>query len=352
MGFDEHGSALSMPPLNAKDLPSTPYLRPHPPSTTLSALVLPLDDLGYARLWASSPQRTVFAHPQVLAAVGEVFGLTTHVVAAPDGEGLAAALPVFEKRRGPFKAAALPPLVPVVSPLLAEPLRENEVHARRSPLDVLLNHLGTRYAQASLLLHPTLTDARPLLWGGWSVTPRTTYVLNLLESEDVLQHWSDGPRRTARQHADTYTVVEDRAHTETAVALMEASYRRHGEELGLDSEAVRRLAWKLTDSGHARVFAAISHETDVHEAALVIAHDERTAYYWLAGSQPGPAMTVLLAHVLPRLRYDGITAFDFMGANVPSIAEFKRRFGARLTPYYHARYVGGRTLRVLDRLRG
>jgi hypothetical protein len=294
----------------------------------------------------------VFAHPHVVMAIGDAFGLSPTILAVPDGDGLAAALPVFEKRRGPFKVAALPPLVPVASPLLAEPLRENEIHARRSPLDAILTPLATRYAQTSLLLHPTLTDARPLLWGGWSVTPRATYVLDLMESEEVLGCWSDGPRRTARQHADAYTIVEDRAHTETAITLMEASYQRHGEDLGLNGEAVRRLAWALANSGHARVFAAISHETDVHEAALVVALDHRTAYYWIAGSQPGPAMTVLLAHVLPRLREDGLGLFDFMGANVPSIAEFKRRFGARLTSYYHARHVQGRTLRTLDRLRG
>ncbi|NNF59600.1 MAG: GNAT family N-acetyltransferase [Rhodothermaceae bacterium] len=287
-----------------------------------------------------------------MAAVAEAFGLTPTILAVPDGEGLTAALPVFEKRRGPFKAAALPPLVPVVSPLFAEPLREAEMHARRSPFDVLLDPLTTRYAQASLLLHPTLNDVRPLVWGGWSVAPRATYVLGLAGAEDVLGHWSDGPRRTARQHADAYTIVEDRAHAETAVTLMEASYHRHGTDLGLDGEAVRLLAWALADSGHARVFAAISHETDVHEAALIVAHDERTAYYWIAGSLPGPAMTVLLAHVLPRLRDDGLVLFDFMGANVPSIAEFKRRFGARLQPYYHARHIGGRALRTLNRLRG
>jgi hypothetical protein len=108
----------------------------------------------------------------------------------------------------------------------------------------------------------------------------------------------------------------------------------------------------LVEAGHARVFAAQARETSAPEAALVVAHDGQTAFYWIAGSDPGPAMTVLLAYTLPQLRHDGITTFDFMGANVPSIAEFKRRFGPALQIYHHVRHVGPRALRRLDRLRG
>lgn len=287
-----------------------------------------------------------------MAAAGEAFGLVPRIAAAPDGDALAAAVPLFEKRRGPFRAAALPPLVPVVSPLLAAPLRDADVHARRSPLDPILDLLTEHYHQASLLLHPSLTDVRPLAWSGWTATPRYTYHLDLAGEGDLLAGWSEGTRRTARQHEDAYTVVEDAAHAETAVALMEASYARHGEDLGLDGAAVRRFVRAVVAAGQARVFAAVSHETDVHEAALVVAHDEHLAHYWMAGSLPGPAMTVLLANVLPRLRADGLTVFDFLGANVRSIAEFKRRFGPRLVPYFHARHVGHPALRALERLRG
>ena len=87
-------------------------------------------------------------------------------------------------------------------------------------------------------------------------------------------------------------------------------------------------------------------------STLVALHDERTALDWIAGSRPGPAMTVLLAGVLERLAADGLERFDFGGANVPTIAEFKRKFGGHLVPYFHARHVGPPVLRLLDRFRG
>ena len=81
-------------------------------------------------------------------------------------------------------------------------------------------------------------------------------------------------------------------------------------------------------------------------------HDAQTAHYWIAGSPPGPAMTVLLGHTLPRLRDAGLQRFDFVGANTPSIAEFKRHFGPTLTPYFHLEKITRPELRLLRRLKG
>src|SRR5690606_39008926 len=161
----------------------------------------------------------------------EAFGLTPRLAAVPEGEGFSAALPVFEKRRGPLRAAALPPLTAHVTPLLAAPLKDADVHARRTALDALLDLLAARYHQAALLLHPSLTDARPLLWAGWRVTPRYTYTLDLgrLDRGD----WSQTTRWRVNKEATRYRIEEGPAFAEAAVAFTEAAYRRGGDALGL-----------------------------------------------------------------------------------------------------------------------
>ncbi len=297
---------------------------------------------AYADVWEASAQRTVFAHPEALDAVGAAFGLNVRLALtdAPAGDGGAtasAAAPVFEKRRAFLRAAALPPLVPVVSPLLATPPDEHEVHARRSPLDALLARLAGHYHQASFLLHPSLVDHRPFLWAGWQVVPRYTYDIDLSGTHDLLRDWSPAARRTARRGADAYRLEEGEPYVDVAVALMEEAYARRGASLGADGQVCRALARAFVERGLARVVAAVPAGGGPPEAAIVVAHDGRTAHYWIAGSQPGPAMTVLLGGLLPRLRADGLTRFDLVGANTPSIAEFKRRFGPRLQPYARAR---------------
>ena len=62
-------------------------------------------------------------------------------------------------------------------------------------------------------------------------------------------------------------------------------------------------------------------------------------------------MSVLLADVLGRLAHEGAETFDFAGANVPGIAEFKRKFGGTLAPTFLVRTVRHPALRLLDRLR-
>ncbi|WP_412060269.1 GNAT family N-acetyltransferase [Rubrivirga sp. IMCC45206] len=301
-------------------------------------------DPRYAALWADSPDRTPFAHPAALAAVAEAFGLAASVLAVEDDGALQAAVPVFEKRRGPFVAAALPPLCPVLAPLLAAPLAEADTHARRSPLDRLLTGLGDAVDQATLALGPG--DVRPYAWAGWTLTPRSTYRLDL--SGDPADGFSSNVRRTVRRDADAFD-VSDNGDPADAVRLMADGYARGDADLGIDLGAATGLAQAFATAGLARTFTA-SRDGET-EAAAVVASDGRTAYYWIAGSTPGSAMTVLVAHVLAQLADEGVEAFDFCGANTPSIAEFKRRFGAQLAPAPIARLVASPVLRIAKRLR-
>ena len=293
----------------------------------------------YAALWAASPGRTPFSHPAAVAAYADAFGLSARVVALGDGS---AAVPLLEKRRGPFRAASLPPLCPVLRPLLAEPLGQASSHRRDSPLDRLLVRLDAEADQLTLALGDD--DLRPYTWAGWTARPRATYVSDL-RAEPA---YSSAVRRTLRQ-SGAYEVVEGQGRTERAVRLMAEGYRRGGAELGLDERAVAQLAEAFEEAGLARTFAAVRDGSV--QAALVVATDGRRAFYWIAGSVPGPAMTVLVDHVLRQLAAEGVEAFDWCGANTPSIAEFKRRFGPRLAPAPLVRRVTHPVLRVAERFR-
>ena len=298
----------------------------------------PLDD-SYAALWDASPGRTPFSHPAAVQATAEAFGLGARIVMLGDGS---AAIPIFEKRRGPLRAAALPPLCPVLRPLLAEPLSQAASHRRDSPLDRLLARLDAEAHQLTLVLGDD--DLRPYAWAGWTATPRATYVSDL--GGDL--GYSSAVRRTLRQ-SDAFEIVEGAEHIGSAVRMMIESYRRGGADLGLDEMAVVGLAHAFTEAGQARVFAAT--RDGAIEAAVVVASDGHSAFYWIAGSMPGPAMTVLIDHILRQLGDDGVATFDWCGANTPSIAEFKRRFGPRLAPAPIVRRVTHPLLRLADRLR-
>ena len=304
---------------------------------------------AWDRLVAQSAQATACSHLTFGTAVEEAVGLPAWVATVWEEDRLRAGALLFEKRRGPFRAAALPPLVQYVTPLLDAPLRETDVHGHRSALDALLGLLRASFHQTNLVLHPSLTDARPLLWGGWRVRPAYTYRLDLRDQQPVTRGWSSNPKRTLKSEAGHFTVAEGPDGIADAVALVEDSHARQGHGVGVPAGVPAALARSLAEADLLRVFVARRGETP--EAGLLALTDGRTAHYWLAGSTPGPAMTVLLGHALGRLRDDGVAYFDFAGANTPSIAEFKRRFGGALVPYVRARRAAHPALRFLDRLR-
>jgi len=303
---------------------------------------------AWERLVAESPQATACSDLRFAAHVEAALGLPVQVAAVWEDEVLRAGAVLFEKRKGPYRAAALPPLVQYVTPLLDAPLRETDVHHHRSALDALLATVAGAFDQTQFVLHPSLDDARVLQWNGWDVTPAYTYRIDL-SADAVTSGWSSNPKRTWKKERDAFEMAEGAEWTSEAIALVEASHARQDESMGVEPEAAWTLARALAEDGLVRTFVA--RRDGIAEAGLLVLSDGQTAHYWLAGSKPGPAMTVLLGHVLGQIRADGVAWFDFVGANTPSIAEFKRRFGATLIPYFRARHTARPELRLLDRLR-
>lgn len=264
-------------------------------------------------------------------------------------EKLVAAVPVLEKSRGRFRVAAMPPLVPFYSPLLNGELSEATTHQRNTPLDALLTELE-RLHQATLQLHPTISDTRPFSWRSWALTPRYTYVADL-STEDPMAAWSTSARYNARKDVDTFTIEEEEAFATDAINLMIAGYERKGDHLKLGVAAINKAASLVHQSGLAKSFAARDLESGEIEAAAIIAEDGENAYFWMSGSNRGNALTVLVAHLFEVYKARGFHSFDFVGANVPSIAEFKRTLGGKLQVYYQAKYIGHPALRLLHKLR-
>ena len=278
----------------------------------------------YQALWEEASERTVFASLRYARAVDEAYGLRSFMHFC----GEDAALLLHTKGRGPLRRVIAPPFTQYSALVLSKPAPEHQVHRQAAPLDHLLKHTEQQARSADLLVK--LKDPRTAQWRGWDVRPLFTYMIDLPSNTD---DWSEGTRRTWRSKSSSYRIEEDPRHLRTIIDLCVKSYERHerrmpGKPAALETVATAMGPW-------ARTFAAIRNDTV--EGGVVILHDDRTAHYWIAGSIPGSAMTVLIGEVLTILYTSGIAKFDFVGANTPSIAEFKRTFGPVLTQYYHLR---------------
>ncbi len=264
------------------------------------------------------------------------------------GDGRPAAM-VATRSAGPFRQAFVPPFTPYTCVALDPEDGEAAAHSGASSLGILAGGLAEAFDDVVLLLPPRVTDMRPLQWAGWTVEPRYTYRVDPAVAADPAT-WSDNPRRTLQQRRTEFRIEEGTRFAGDVAALCAGAYERHRRPGPMSPDAMATLVARLADSERVRVFAALD-DADRVRAGVALVGGSPVSYYWMAGSEPGPAMTVLLASVFEQLAAARVDVLDFVGANTSSIAEFKRRFGPDLVRYHLARKTPNRALRFLGAIR-
>ena len=237
----------------------------------------------------------------------------------------------FLRKRGPSSDLVLPPFCPFSS-LLFSP---ESTPAQRATSMETLGIRGAGLPDSRLLaIDPQdwAATGRPSAPPGLTQQDMATWVINLAPLEDLMQDWSASARRTWRKHKDDYHFAEG-GSVDDLVELVAAGYARHGKRLPIPGPALISWSEDLIHTEIGRLYTLMQGSTLA--AGVLILRGPVRAWYWLAGSFPGPAMTVLLGHLLPHLHDQGVPAFDFMGANTPGISEFKRRFGGSSVSYPH-----------------
>jgi hypothetical protein len=314
----------------------------------------PLDDAGAAarwgELWERSPQRTPFSTLTYVRALAATLRLGGEIHLVEEGGLDAAGAVALWRRRGPYKEMVLPPVTPFSAFLLRSVPDESSYHDRGSPFEALLGLLQARYDSVRLRLPPQLTDVRPAQWRGWRT--RTYYTYHVpLEEGDPVERWTSSARRTFRRGEEMYHAIEDPAAGHLVAHLCSESYARHNRRPPLSQDRLEVLIERLALDRNVRLFVVSPRSGGDPEGGLAVLLDGHIATYWIAGSRPGPAMTVLLGVILRQLQQDGLHVFDFVGANTPSIAEFKRKFGSVLVPYFHLETTSPIVLRALGAIR-
>lgn len=240
------------------------------------------------------------------------------------------------RKVGPFSQVVLPPFAPY-SAILAP------AHSDVSfSLDALAQTFESTFDDLVLHLPPAHPFGPVLARRSWKMTTLRTYLLDVNQAADV-ESWSESATRNFKRYAQAFEVLEEPASAEIVASLCRASYEKSRHAPPIRPEAMGPLAAAVVRAGLAQAWTARD-ASGIVRAGLITLTAGRTSSYWMAGSEPGPAMTVLIGRVLAALRERDITRFDFVGANTPSIAEFKRRFGGLLVEYTVARKTPNRLL--------
>lgn len=307
-----------------------------------------------AELWTSlrsgSPIASPFNNIEFVRTLTESIGVEPNVLVVEDNNVAVAAMLLHVRRKGPFTEVVIPPFVPETPMVLAELPTESATNQARSVFNAIEKYLRVNYDAARVHLPTAINDPRTFQWSGWNVSPLYTPVANIPVPFNT-SSWSKGTVQLLDKNKNNFSIHVDASNIDSIVNLVIQSYGRSNRTPPLDEAGLHNLLTKLDGVGMIDVFTAVSNDTGTVDAGVVLLREGTHSCYWIAGSEPGPAMTVLIGEIFNALSSSVVNEIDFVGANTASIAEFKRHFGTELRQYHSCAVTSSRLLRILKAVR-
>lgn len=207
-----------------------------------------------------------------------------------------------------------------------------------------------RGVRGALNLSPVLTDVRPFQWLGLRVAPRYTYHLSIPEYREFLEPAVLNKARKALSLG--YRCEVSRSFDEIQECLSAAEARK-----GFNHQVGAMELSELSEAMGEEAFVAFlcRDSTGIPVGAWVrIWSPGGAVLAWSAGVK-GQALKDGVNNLLGQFALDffadqGCTTFDFVGANIPPVAEMKEAWGGRLVQYFAVSEVSWRS--VLKDIRG
>ncbi len=249
---------------------------------------------------------------------------------------LVAGLSGSETQRAGLRRLATPALTPHGGLLLAPVAGKGPAKAESEWLraaELLVAHLRQEYHHCALVHAPALSDMRPFTWAGWEVRVRYTYQMELGDQEALWERLERRTRTVIRKAEGSglrVLPVEDMALFRQQY---ERLYARQGGRPPVDAGVAQRFAEAACRAGLAWGLQVESAEGQV-AAVVIFVRGFEGSYAWVAGADPELNHTGATSLLYWKYLEQGQGRFDFVGANIPAIAFFKRGFGGELMPYF------------------
>ncbi|NKB70149.1 MAG: GNAT family N-acetyltransferase [Candidatus Latescibacteria bacterium] len=235
-----------------------------------------------------------------------------------------------------LRSLSTPPLTPhgglLLAPVASKGPAKTEAEWNRAT-DELVAYLQGHYHHTHLVLSPAIADIRPFTWKGWSHRARYTYQFQLGDEDSLWERLERRTRTVIRKAEKSDFRVRQTDDLDLFRRQYESIYSRQG---GAPAAAatVQHFVGEVLAAGLGRALVV---ESAAGQAAAIVVfvHGFDTVYAWQAGADPAQNNSGALSLLYWRLLVQAPRAhFDFVGANLPSIAHFKRGFGGDLVPYH------------------
>lgn len=221
------------------------------------------------------------------------------------------------------------------------------------------------FESITLSHHPSMPDVRALMWRNWAVSPEYTFLvdLNSLGGLPSFAHAQRNKINKGLRAGLTFRAYDSLDGLEERIVsiLGKTFVRQRMDTTRLDPcvgglEGYQRFLKAIKPEGAIRIYEAVhpNGATTAIRVGLIGPHN--TYYDWLAGNDPQynsiGASSSLISNILSTLKKEGLSRFDFGGANTTTIAAFKQSFNGDLICGFRTSWRSGRLVHRGARLAG
>ncbi len=247
---------------------------------------------------------------------------------------LVAGLPVQVRKRGPLRLARRAFATPYAN-LVLEPYLDTET------VSLVVGSIGRVARRFSCLTVTGSPFTGPLGIGPrWQVDERATYLVNIEDLEEVQKRFGSKLCIEIRRAQKTGTCVSKGCDPEVFHRLYLQTFSRQGVTTQMTESGLRRVLETVTRHNLGRTYTVTTADGSPCIAYLTL-HDEGRAYCALTGSDrtlQGPYASELLIWEIIRDYSETHKELDLVGANIPRVTDFKRKFRGELVRYTQATY--------------
>ena len=292
-------------------------------------------------LWDALVQQalggTIFSTSAWLNCAARATDGEAHRIGCFRNGNLIAGLSGLARKRSGLNRLETPELTPHTGLLLAPVQSKGPAKAeaeQHRACELLIDYLEKEYDHVFLVHPPAITDMRPFTWRNWDARLRYTYQIDPSDSEALWDKIERRTRTVIRKAEKLGYALQPTDDVALFRRLYEALYNKQSDGAPVAADTAERFVAAVLKTGLGQAYKIESADGQV-ASVVVFVNGFDTAYAWAAGADPTlnntGATSLLYWQYLCKIEHK---YFDFVGANIPAVAFFKRGFGGDLTPYY------------------
>jgi len=294
---------------------------------------------AYRNFAAQMPDLPLFVQPWYLDVVCQD-GAWDAAIVQKNGQAVAA-LPFFLKQKWGWRYISTPPLCKHMGPYLLPEYRSLKWEMRL--YTELIEQLPVGIAAFEQNFHYTVENWLPFYWAGFQQTTLYSYVLPLLDSEEVIFKRIEKNYRNKILSAEKRLNVQDDLPVTELHRLMGLTFERQGLNSTVSLSLLQALVAALAEHHCGKLFFATDPQTNAVHSAALLAWDNHSAYYLTSGDDPnlrasGAGVLLKWAAIRYAKNVLGVPLFDFEGSMMRAIEQGRRDFAAQQRPYFRVRH--------------